>query len=105
MSAHTPGPWSVERKTTSAGYVWKVGPFQACIYRDYGGVCNPRLPHDEAEANARLIAAAPDLLEAARHAADEIMSQVPTISPRYETRVYWSQVAGVLRAAIAKAAG
>ena len=68
MTDHTPGPWRLETVKTSCGVCHKVGPFpwkqgrenHACIYDDY--------PHKtytpELFANARLIAAAPDLLGA-----------------------------------------
>ena len=71
---HTPGPWGMETVQTSVGICHKVGPFpstgylksnHACIYVDgraSGGDSNA----DELLANARLIAAAPDLLEALR---------------------------------------
>ena len=50
MSEHTPGPWKV------------VG---LSVISDSGIICNPPSgPIDELEANARLIAAAPDMLEA-----------------------------------------
>lgn len=63
---HTPGPWTLETVKTSIGFCHKVGPFpwgheklnHACIYVDYGSHEGVLL------ANARLIAAAPDLLEA-----------------------------------------
>jgi hypothetical protein len=73
MSAHTPGPWTVETVTTSCGVCHKVGPWphewrggkmmHACIYDDY-----PPRPEgtDIMRANARLIAAAPEMLEALR---------------------------------------
>lgn len=67
-ASHTPGPWTMETVRTSAGVCFKVGPFpwkegklnHACIYADYPS----SREHAECEANARLIAAAPDLLEA-----------------------------------------
>jgi len=69
---HTPGPWLVETVPTACGICHKVGPFpgkrpedkprHACLYADYPSKGNPA--DDELEANARLIAAAPDLLEA-----------------------------------------
>jgi len=73
MSGHTPGPWIAGDRTDciAAGDVCVV-----CFghdYDDYGGV-RARAPEPwelapyqaEANANARLIAAAPDLLEACR---------------------------------------
>lgn len=75
---HTPGPWTLQTVPTSCGICHKIGPFpakqgspdkptHACVYVDYPGN-GPR----EAEllANARLIAAAPELLEALREAVD-----------------------------------
>lgn len=70
---HTPGPWALETLRTSCGICHKVGPFpgirdndeprHACLYADYPSKHNPA--DAELEANARLIAAAPDLLDAA----------------------------------------
>ncbi len=72
MSAqHTAGPWSLETVKTSSGICHKVGPFpwrdgkenHACIYVDYpNGAMGP--VEAELKANARLIAAAPELLAA-----------------------------------------
>lgn len=69
---HTPGPWSLETVRTSSGFCHKVGPFpgrreddkprHACLYADYPSESNPA--DRELLANARLIAAAPELLEA-----------------------------------------
>ena len=73
MSKHTLAPWSLETVPTAVGHCHKVGPFPslgarpetfACVYADgepAGGAV-----HDELKANARLIAASPDLLEAAK---------------------------------------
>lgn len=68
-SKHTDGPWTLDTVVTSSGVCHKIGPFpwkagkenHACIYVDYPGT-GPI----EAEllANARLIAAAPELLAA-----------------------------------------
>ena len=69
---HTPGPWVLETVRTSCGICHKVGPFpgrrendeprHACLYADYPSKHNPA--DAELDANARLIAAAPDLLDA-----------------------------------------
>lgn len=56
MSKHTPGPWAPSDETCN--YVWS------------GDTCVARMAEtDEKEANARLIAAAPELLEALRRVA------------------------------------
>ena len=66
MSPHTPGPWetSVGRSAESRNVVewWIVGPAggDAIAYLDTSQ------PEAEAQANARLMAAAPDLLAVAR---------------------------------------
>lgn len=68
---HTQGPWTLETVPTACGICYKIGPFPpkpgtsrenyACVYSDYPG----NGPHDEEMlANARLIAAAPELLKA-----------------------------------------
>lgn len=70
---HTPGPWKLETVKTQIGICHKIGPFpplrpgdgpsHACIYVD--GRYRPE-DDPESTANARLIAAAPDLLEACK---------------------------------------
>jgi hypothetical protein len=72
MLKHTPGPWKFETVLTSVGHCHKIGPFpwkhdkqnHACIYVNYPNHDGRGLFEDELAANARLIAAAPDLLEA-----------------------------------------
>ena len=93
-TTHTPGPWTLETVPTSngSGSCHKIGPFpslgvydqtHACVYADSvrigiddrGGVCRVA---DELLANARLMAAAPDLLaqlRAARDVLDSLLSQ------------------------------
>lgn len=66
MSKHTPGPWSTQRALDGSGDVGITAPgvrnviaecFAAMRHRDERAT-------DEAEANARLIASAPELLAA-----------------------------------------
>ena len=75
MSAHTPGPWTLETVPTSIGSCHKIGPFPsgrlasgtyACVYADGIRIgVDDNIPMAvELLANARLIAAAPDLLAA-----------------------------------------
>jgi len=65
---HTPGPWSItERKQEIRGNAWRLvleidGPYTEPVTNLYGA---------ESRANARLIAAAPEMLEAL----EEIMQQ------------------------------
>ena len=57
---HTPGPWSVEKGDPECGnYGWYV--CHPDTVDEESAICNLSV---EAEANARLIAAAPELLEA-----------------------------------------
>ena len=77
MSGHTPGPWYFDE----AGNIWRRPPSD--LYQNGGGVAGDRPLatahegwHGEDDckyplvANARLIAAAPDLLDAVRYAID-----------------------------------
>lgn len=100
MSAkHTPGPWKFETVKTVCGICHKVGPFpgkrqddkprHACLYADYPSNGNPA--DDELEANARLISAAPELLEA--------LVLIKSLPGFEESEPY----AAVVNAAIAKA--
>lgn len=67
MSAHTPGPWLFDEENTGRDYNIGYG-----IYTNESGRTLAHIPLREAdgiaEANARLIAAAPELLEASRTA-------------------------------------
>ena len=93
MDKHTPGPWVAKRWTTESDVIgW------------YFVVCGHRLPlsefesdnPDEVEANAHLIAAAPELLVALR-------GMVATFAHNFEQGV--SPTVDLARAALAKATG
>lgn len=64
-ATHTPGPWAADLVSGSFYIVTDSGRTIAVRTR---GINESR---EEVDANARLIAAAPDLLEAAKHAAME----------------------------------
>jgi hypothetical protein len=102
MSRHTPGPWEAQGEARLVGTneehhlwcgnIWPLGP----SYR--GEICTVQsadhisgISRQEAEANARLIAAAPDLLAA--------LKGILVITDR--DHVVWDAA----RAAIAKAEG
>lgn len=102
MSKHTKGPWFSGPKCEISGWVniysieddgFESLPFAAC-------------KHHDQEANARLIAAAPELLEALKAAIDCGMVPITSASEggasKHSRQV---QVADTIRAAIAKAEG
>lgn len=70
---HTPGPWEAREVRTQVGRAFRIGAGEmleagkgcCIIYDDYCGN-----PDNERKANARLIAAAPDLLEIAQEILD-----------------------------------
>jgi hypothetical protein len=93
--SYTKGDWKVERvPIQSAGgsnTCFQIGPFKACIYDDWRQYQEYGITTLENEANARLISAAPDLLEA--------LQEVVAISDRKHDA--WDKA----KAAIAKALG
>ena len=86
MTAHTPGPW-------------RVGDAGATVFGPANGNPAPETiarmaPRKQYKANARLIAAAPELLEALR-----------SIAESYPTTEEGETLAAIARAAIAAATG
>lgn len=96
MSTHTPGPWGILK----AGNQWAVAPVTAKGKprdgRQTEDICMGSVLADNFLANARLIAAAPDLLAAAR-ALVQIYEEGSATVPIDD---WW-----LVRAAIAKAEG
>lgn len=88
---HTPGPWILD---------YDNGSTQDILSLKHGGICTVRRAgrHDNATfaANARLIAAAPELLEALEHALD--VMEIHGVGIGCKTQ-------DAARAAIAKAKG
>lgn len=101
-TTHTPAPWELD---------YDKGSTQDILSRKHGGICTVRRAgrHDNATfaANARLIAAAPDMLAALEHADRELYELLAsrkldsTDAPFHAVRMVRDQV----RAAIAKAKG
>jgi len=97
MSKHTPGPWFTEREGSSTVYV------EAQIgggWLQEVAACGPNANGSgEQDANARLIAAAPELLAALQSIAD-------CCDEQHAARDYASrqtEIRGIARAAITKA--
>ena len=97
----------------TAGH-WEVNESNRCVFSIIGGVyhsiCRVSAPTKYAddgtsEANARLIAAAPELLEALKHAENALADYVPTIEKTGAALNYGHHVIKMARAAIAKATG
>ena len=91
-SNHTPGPWGIDINSVGE-YLISAGPIGTPV--DYLAVITNR---KRSKANARLIAAAPELLEAVEAASDYFHDF--TESDQEET-----DLAKLMRAAIAKAKG
>lgn len=98
---HTPGPWQVghgqgELHLTDHSRIFMPGPSSAAIY-SMGSL-------QESYANAHLIAAAPELLEACKEVETDLLAfNVVDVAVLSVERV--SELRGMLLAAIAKAEG
>ena len=94
MSKHTPGPWKANFAISQAAYIFGGDRNFARVYNEWQDEANQ-------EANARLIAAAPDLLAALKEAELVLAEKLrrlgadPNVSPTTHR----------IRAAIAKATG
>lgn len=95
---HTPAPW--EHKTDGAGG-YNIVANGITIAATTGG-CHDDVPADVEDCNARLIAAAPDLLAALQYLVDDIMDADEDRNP--ETGEEYDSVT-VAREALAKAKG
>jgi hypothetical protein len=102
VSDHTPGPWIVEEhRATWTSYIVRGGPKQNKIAQCFNWQDNGF--DVSSEENARLIAAAPNMLEALE-AADEALSLIETVG--HGARMDNVSVArGIVLKAIAKAKG
>ena len=100
-SKHTPGPWETDRNNVHTG---QIATIHHCLNNDWVEVWSENWPIDEAEqeANARLIAAAPELLEALIKA-EQMFRDVGFITEADRLRP--GSLGSEIRAAIAKATG
>jgi hypothetical protein len=97
-TTHTPGPWIVsdnaldpENTVLDGKRGKRVGRYQICVANGYSS--------DEATANARLIASAPDLLAALQNLEATAPGDIDAETAEEYRRFVWR----VARAAIAKA--
>lgn len=112
MSGFTPGPWETDRNNVHAG---SIATIHHCLNNDWVEVWSPNWPMDEAEqeANARLIAAAPEMLDFLKHAASHLEDGIQEChgapdeppQPASEWDYLAGQLVSELRALIAKATG
>jgi hypothetical protein len=104
MSKHTPGPWTVEGddKTMIGADDGKMMLARAEYQHVVPAWCRSKV---EAQANARLLASAPDLLAAAALAADTIDSLHDHYCPKCTGGCPDRETVEILRAAIRKATG
>jgi hypothetical protein len=63
---HVPGPWSVRYATNITAIITPKGEMQLSLHGIYDGLNALSIDFNEWQANAKLIAAAPDLLAAVR---------------------------------------
>ncbi|MNJ10723.1 hypothetical protein D3C77_48850 [compost metagenome] len=74
MAKHTPGPWTFER--LRAGSIWAIQAGATCVAEIVRWATTDPAALAEREANARLIAAAPELLEALERLLEAYSSQM-----------------------------
>ncbi|MFN3858152.1 MAG: hypothetical protein ACK4RV_10400 [Caulobacter sp.] len=96
MAAHTPGPWEVAGNCVRTRYRMGDPDNNGTMVADVG-VFPP-----EREANARLIAAAPELLAALRQTTD-LLATANKSTDRPSSYVW--EIVGQARAALSKATG
>jgi hypothetical protein len=103
MAEHTPGPWTIDRPTM--GFSQITGPNGELIFGLAAGSASEKQPDEVCDANARLIKAAPDLLEAARHGLRQCELLIDEFYFKPDSMAYRGIMASLdpIRAAIAKA--
>ena len=109
MSEHTVGPWETDRNNCHSG---SIATIHGCIGNDWVEIWSPNWPKDEEtqEANARLMANAPDLLEALENAKlfaewVECVGRTDCEIYKHELKASADQSIERINAALAKAKG
>ena len=105
MSKHTPGPWTASRDEMRKRYMDAL-----YVHMEETQICevtiSVRGPTEEQTANAHLIAAAPDMLEALKNAQHAMRNtNVPTHQGMIPAFAYDHPMMASIRDAIAKAEG
>lgn len=101
MSKPTPGPWEIYRDSGLNIFISQPSSVANRIPGYYAEVRRFTPDDRQVEANARLIAAAPDLLEALQ----EVMSWIDNWDPDFTFDNEWAGTEIKARAAIKKATG
>ena len=98
MTKHTPGPWTMHPRFDDGAEVCAIAPVAWCsVASTVGSSGDQSIDAAEARANARLIAAAPDLLRALEAAICDHFD--------FEDGRLSGNTVATIRAAIAKAKG
>jgi hypothetical protein len=101
LSAHTPGPWTLRSARLSGDVGIAAGSYDGPIAEVFEELRRGVLRPEVARANARLIAAAPDLLAACEDAVEELRADENYVGDNGGEAEFLVK----LRAAIAKARG
>jgi len=104
--AHTPGPWKVHQVYAPEHKCLQPTPYILDVENRNVATAAPRIANEEDAANARLIAAAPELLEAIRPLFAEAIRlylehEEPEVPNSHSARM--EEVFDSVRAAVAKA--
>lgn len=110
MAEPSSGTWTIDGELDGSAYSLHTSPlYQAAVYADNAVIADVRLSDytdkrtpEEARANARLIAAAPDLLAACEAAAQSLAADEEILID-WDPNGFDAQLLAQLRAAIAKA--
>lgn len=105
-SSHTPGPWEIVDSYCDPNTSWTLRQFNGGKLGLYIGSVDKSIP--SSSANARLIAAAPELLEALEAMLDIAVPDRANIRPHEDCGCYSCRAYNVIeqaRAAIARAKG